>query len=271
MKRGVFDMVRLVVSDVDGTLVEDGGSVELFHPGYYDAIRNLKEKGIVFAVCSGRQFVSLEKIFAPVADMIYFAVDGGSMVFYQGECLYSKVLPKEICEEIIDDVRKIPPCDVMVNGRKRAYASSADSGMYRWMVNSYGYDIQAVGDLKKNVRDEIVKVSLYHHNMVEALTDPWFRPKWEDRVRLNLAGIQWLDCVPKDAGKGSAVAFIQKELGIAREETMAFGDNQNDIDMLKRAGKSFAVANAREELKAVATDICGSCVENGVLKELMTL
>ncbi len=52
---------------------------------------------------------------------------------------------------------------------------------------------------------------------------------------------------------------------------MAFGDNQNDIDMLKRAGKSFAVANAREELKAVATDICGSCVENGVLKELMTL
>ena len=39
-------MVRLVVSDVDGTLVEDGGSVESFHPGYYDAIRGLKEKGL---------------------------------------------------------------------------------------------------------------------------------------------------------------------------------------------------------------------------------
>lgn len=77
-------MVRLVVSDVDGTLVKDGGSVESFHPGYYDAIRKLKEKGIVFAVCSGRQLVSLEKLFAPVADEIYFAVDGGSMVFLSG-------------------------------------------------------------------------------------------------------------------------------------------------------------------------------------------
>lgn len=270
-KRESGGMVRLVVSDVDGTLVKDGGSVESFHPGYYDAIRKLKEKGIVFAVCSGRQLVSLEKLFAPVADEIYFAVDGGSMVFYQGECLYSKVMAKEMCDGIIDDVRKIPQCDVMVNGRKRAYACSADSEMYRWMVNSYGYDIEAVGDLKKNVRDEIVKVSLYHHNMVEALTDPWFRPKWEKRVRLNLAGIQWLDCVPKDAGKGSAVAFIQETLGIAREETMAFGDNQNDIDMLKRAGKRFAVANAREELKAAATDVCGACTENGVLKELIKL
>ena len=120
----------------------------------------------MFAVCSGRQLVSLEKLFAPVADMIYFAVDGGSMVFYQGECLYSKFLSKEICDEIIDDAAKIPPCDVMVNGRKHAYACSADSEMYRWMVNSYGYDIQAVGNLKKNVRDEIVKVSLYHLSLI---------------------------------------------------------------------------------------------------------
>lgn len=264
-------MVRLVVTDVDGTLVRDGGSVEAFHPGYYDVIRRLKEKGIIFAVCSGRQLVSLEKLFAPVTDLIYYAVDGGSMVFYQGECIYSKVLPKEICDELIDDARKIPPCDVMVCGRKRAYAASADSEMYRWMVNGYGYDIAAVGDLKKNVQDEIVKVSLYHHNMVEHLTASWFRPKWESRVKLNLAGIQWLDCVPTEAGKGSAVAFIQEELGISGEETIAFGDNQNDIDMLKRAGKSFAVSNARDELKEVASNICGSCMEDGVLKELIQL
>lgn len=262
-------MIRLIVTDVDGTLVEDGGSAALLNPEYYDVIRKLTEKGIAFAVCSGRQRVSVEKLFYPVRDLIYYAVDGGSMVFYRGECIYSRVLPREICNELLEDARQIPQCDVMVCGLQRAYAASADSEMYRWMVNSYGYDIQAVGDLKKNVNDDIVKISLYHHSMIEKLTAPWFRPRWEDRVRLNLAGVQWLDCVPKEAGKGSAIAFIQEKLGISREETMAFGDNQNDIDMLKRAGRGFAVANSREELKRVATEICASYREDGVLKELI--
>lgn len=264
-------MIRLVVSDVDGTLVEDGGSVHVFNPEYYDVIKKMDEKGIKFVVCSGRQRVSVEKLFYPVKDIIYFAVDGGSMVYYQGECIYSKVLPKEICDEIIEDARQIPQCDIMVCGKKRDYATSADSEMYRWMVNAYGFDIEAVGDLKKNISDDIVKISLYHHNMVEELTDPWFRPRWENRVKLNLAGIQWLDCVPQSSGKGSAIAFIQKLLNISKEETLAFGDNQNDIEMLKQAGKSFAVENARDELKQVASGICGSYRENGVLQELKKL
>ncbi|MCI9412638.1 MAG: HAD family hydrolase [Eubacterium sp.] len=264
-------MIQLIVCDVDGTLIEDGGSAESLNPEYYEVIRKLGKKGIQFAVCSGRQKVSVEKLFAPVRDQIYLAVDGGSMVFYRGECIYSKTLPKELCRELIEDARQIPQCDIMVCGLKRAYASSADSEMYRWMVNGYGYDIQAVGDLTKNVPDEIVKISLYHHNMVEQLTDPWFRPRWENRVRLNLAGIQWLDCVPVSSGKGTALEFLQQSLSIGREETMAFGDNQNDMDMLRCAGKSFAVANAREELKKMATGICGSYREDGVLRELKKL
>lgn len=264
-------MIKLVVSDVDGTLVEDGGSVSSFNPEYYEVIEKMSRKGIQFVVCSGRQRVSVEKLFEPIKDIIYFAVDGGSMVFYRNECIYSQVLDKEICDGIIDDARLIPQCDIMVCGLKRAYASSEDSEMYRWMVNSYGFDIEAVGDLKKNVPDEVVKISLYHQNMVEKLTDPWFRPKWENRVRLNLAGIQWLDCVPVSSGKGSAVKFIQDRLQISRQETMAFGDNQNDMDMLARAEKSFAVQNAREELKRAAAGICGSYREDGVLKELCKL
>ncbi|MCM1245161.1 MAG: HAD family hydrolase [Roseburia sp.] len=264
-------MIRLVISDVDGTLVEDGGSVHSLNPDYYDVIKKLDEKGIRFAVCSGRQCVSMEKLFAPVKERMYFASDGGSLVFYQGECIYSKVIPEDIYHELIDDARQLPQCDIMVCGIKHAYAASADSELYRWMVNAYGFDMKAVGDLKKNISDDIVKVSLYHQNMVEQLTTPWFRPRWEERMRLNLAGIQWLDCVPMSSGKGSAVEFIQKRLGISKEETMVFGDNQNDIDMVKMAGTSFAVENAREELKCAAGGICGSYKEDGVLKELIKL
>lgn len=264
-------MIRLVVSDVDGTLIEDGCSIESFNFEYFDVIKRLTEKGIIFVACSGRQRVSTEKLFAPVKDLMYHAVDGGSMIFYQGECIYSRTLPKDVCHEIIDDARKIKACDIMVCGLKRAYATSEDSELYRWMVNSYGYDMEAVGDLKKNIQDEIVKISLYHHNRIEELTNPTFRPKWENRVKLNLAGIQWLDCVEKNAGKGSAVSFLQDRFGISKEETIVFGDNQNDIDMMRQAGTKVAVASAREEVKAIADYICPSYRESGVLGELRKL
>ncbi|MCR5691409.1 MAG: HAD hydrolase family protein, partial [Eubacterium sp.] len=111
----------------------------------------------------------------------------------------------------------------------------------------------------------------YHQKKAEELTNPWFRPRWEGRVKLTLAGLQWLDCVPLDAGKGGAVKFVQDHLGILPEETLVFGDNQNDMEMFPLAGKSYAVANARQEVREAADAICPSYEENGVLQILQKL
>ena len=175
-------MIRLVVCDVDGTLVKDGGSASALNPEYYEVVRKLSEKGIQVVICSGRQKASIEKLFEPVKDLLYIISEGGSLIFQKEECIYSQILQKEVCRKIIDDARKIEPCDILVCGKKHAYATSEDSEMYRWISDSYGFDIQAVGDLQKNISDDIVKISLYHHNMVEQLTKDWFRPKWENKV-----------------------------------------------------------------------------------------
>lgn len=73
---------------------------------------------------------------------------------------------------------------------------------------------------------------------------------------------------PLVPGKGSALAFLQEFLGISPEETCTFGDNINDIEMLQEAGLSFAVSNAREEVRNAAKDICRPYWENGVLEIL---
>ena len=62
-----------------------------------------------------------------------------------------------------------------------------------------------------------------------------------------------------------------KYLGISPEETCAFGDNINDIAMLKDSGFSYAVANAREEVRMAAKAVCPSYAEDGVLSVLKTL
>ncbi|MCH5265464.1 MAG: HAD family hydrolase [Lachnospiraceae bacterium] len=261
-------MIRLIVSDIDGTLVGDGQGEGSLNPEYYQVIHRLSEKGVRFMACSGRQRLSIAKLFRPIENEIYYACDGGSLVFDRDVLLFARTLPKEMAYDIIRDAREIPPCDVMVCGTKRAYCRSEDSELYRWMVNGYGYDIQAVGNLTENIEDDIVKVSVYHHDRAEELTNPWFRPKWEEKVKLTLAGIQWLDCVPKDAGKGSALTFMQEHFQISPSETLVFGDNQNDMEMFERAEESYAVENAREEVKQAAAHICPGYSEDGVLQIL---
>ena len=68
--------------------------------------------------------------------------------------------------------------------------------------------------------------------------------------------------------KGVGLAMLRTKLGIDRMHVIAFGDNENDIVMMKRAKYSFAVANAREEVKRAASRQCGPYWEDGVLVQL---
>lgn len=85
------------------------------------------------------------------------------------------------------------------------------------------------------------------------------------------AGDMWMDCMAKGVNKGHAVKMIQESLGITPQETMAFGDQLNDLEMLDRAYYSFAVANARDEVRKAARFQADSNVNNGVLKILKQL
>lgn len=80
-----------------------------------------------------------------------------------------------------------------------------------------------------------------------------------------------MDCMAKGVNKGHAVKMIQESLGITPQETMAFGDQLNDLEMLDRAYYSFAVANARDEVRKAARFQADSNVNNGVLKILKQL
>ena len=261
-------MWKLIVSDIDGTIAKDGESH--INPEYYTEIRRLTDNGVRFMVCGGRQDNSIRQLFRPVVDRIAYAADGGSIIYDREKFLTARTLPKETVHALVRDAQQIGELDIMLSGLKRAYCRSEDSEMYRWLAGSYGFEIDAVGNLFE-VDDDIMKVALYHKNRTEELVTPWFRPRWENKVSLTLAGIQWLDCVPLSAGKRNAIVYMQEYYGIRPEETIVFGDNQNDMEMFEAAGKSYAVENARLEVKQAASDICGAQEQDGVLKVLKTL
>ena len=97
-------MIKLVVSDVDGTLVKDG-TLEI-NPEYMDVIKKLRKKGVYFAVCSGRQYSSESQLFAPVKDQIFFVSDGGTLIRTSEKILKIHTLPDEIWKNMAKWLRQ---------------------------------------------------------------------------------------------------------------------------------------------------------------------
>lgn len=253
-------MIKLIASDIDGTLVPDG--TDKIDPEMFNIIKELKEKGIRFAGASGRQFVSMRKLFAPVKDDIFYITDNGSILRDSNKVYSMNVIERDVLFELIADVKKLDNCDIMLCGLNTAYCEDK-SEMFLWMRDSYKYNIKVLGDFETHLDDDIVKLSIYKKDTVEQEVMEWFYPKWKDRFIIASAGTMWMDIVCHGADKGSSLRKLQEHLGISPEETMVFGDNLNDIGMLEAASESYAIGSAREEVKAAAKHIAPPLSENG--------
>ena len=260
-------MIKLIASDIDGTLVPDG-SHEL-NPELYDVILKLRAKGIQFAAASGRQWLSIESIFEPIKEKVFYLSDNGAYVGCHGRSLYVNTIERKTVMDMVQEVRNMDGLDVMICGPDVIYTETDNQEFLDWMVNGYKFHVKQVEDLTK-VDSEFIKISVYRKTDVEAHTRT-LREKYADRLKMTIAGDMWLDCMRPGINKGQAVKLLQDSLGIKPEETMAFGDQLNDIEMLKQAYYSFAVGNAREEVKAAARFRTDTNVNDGVLKILKLL
>ncbi|HCD44055.1 MAG TPA: hydrolase [Lachnoclostridium sp.] len=260
-------MIKLIASDIDGTLVTDG-SHEL-NPELYDVILKLRAKGIQFAAASGRQWLSIESIFEPIKEKVFYLSDNGAYVGCHGRSLYINTIERKTVMDMVYEVRNMEGLDILLSGPDVIYAETENREFLDWIVNGYRFHVKQVEDLTR-VESEFIKVSVYRKTDVEAHTRT-LREKYADRLKMTIAGDMWLDCMRPGINKGQAVKLLQESLGIKPEETMTFGDQLNDIEMLKQAYYSFAVGNAREEVKAAARFRTDTNVNDGVLKILKLL
>lgn len=261
-------MIKLIASDIDGTLVPDG-TAEI-DKRIFDVIKRLKAHGITFVGASGRQFASMARLFAPVCEDIYYITEGGTVVRDTRQVYGKSVIDKTDLFEMVKDVKKIKDCDIMLSGLDTAYCEDK-SEMFYWMRDSYRFNIEVVGDFETHITEEIVKLSIYHKDNAEALVNEWFTDKWKHKYKIASAGIMWMDVTPQTADKGHSLQLLQKQLGITKEETMAFGDNLNDLGLLAAAEESYAIGSARDEVKAVAKHIAPPLKENGETEVLLKL
>lgn len=260
-------MIKLVITDIDGTLVSEG-TPEL-NKEYFDIILQLKEKGIVFVAASGRQYPSILNMFRAVQNEIIFVADNGAYITCRGSEILEAKMNREHVVKIVEEIRKTDNCEFMYETKYTAYTETKDGKFLDLLINGYHNEVECVEDVLK-VEEDAIKISVYSSDEIEKIAAVML-PKWQEKTKAVIAGAYWLDFMEKSVDKGNALESIQKALNITEEETMAFGDNKNDIGMLKKAKESYAVSSASDEVKAAARHIAGDFHELGVLNVLKEL
>lgn len=255
-------MIKLIVSDIDGTLVEEGKAD--LNPRMYDVIKKLKELGITFASASGRQYSSMIRMFDSVKEDMYFIAENGAFMVYQGQPFHQTFLSQKHIQGIVEDIRKCQGANPVLCTKDYLYVESKEAGFIEMLSKGYKADFKVVEDVLKEEID-VLTISLYRHQGVESISSN-FMEAWGDKVRVMESGVYWIDFLDRMADKGYAVSSLQEKLGVSKDETMVFGDNLNDLGMLKQAKYSYAVGDSRDQVREVANFLTPSCKEDGVLK-----
>lgn len=255
-------MIKLIATDMDGTLLKSNNEIQ---DGFYDVFHKLKEKDIIFAAASGRQYYNLLERFKGLDNNMMFIAENGTFVVYRGEELIVNSLDKEIALELIKVGRTIENSYIILCGKNSAYIESRDERLIE-QTEKYYARYEVVEDLTK-VEDDILKVTICDFSGSEGNSNKYF-DDYRDKAQICVSGEIWLDMMAKGVNKGLAIKKIQEKLGIKHEETMVFGDYLNDLEMMDSAYHSYAMDNAHDDLKKVARFIAKSNDECGVVQAI---
>lgn len=250
-------MIRLVASDIDGTLLPYGEkeiSGEIF-----DLIRRLERKGILFCPASGRQYTSVRKLFTPVADHIPYLCENGAVVFgpgspgpVLGKTPMDRVQAEAACRHILS----LEGREVLISGLNTSYLCPKEASFIP-VMEQVGNNL-ALLPRPEDTPEDMVKLAAYCPGRLEE-TCRVLTERWGAVFHVAIAGECWVDLTLAD--KGTGLAQLCAALGISAEEVMAFGDNYNDVPMLEWAGRPYLMENVAPALRAQYPSQCRRVAE----------
>lgn len=262
--------IRLICSDVDGTILPRGGEIS---ERTRAAVRALGEKGVPFVIASGRWYVAAKDIADRLAltDGVMIVANGGAVVRLDGTPLWEWTMTAEEAGRAYEILLKY---DVMRNAFVRNAVYRENTRAYRAMEPGLTSYLGGACAMCNDDRDRFEREGLRSPYKLEAYSD--CKPVMTAlRAELVQAGFEvtsayWnnLEIQSRGAGKGAAVRWLAQQLGAARDEILALGDNSNDLSMLQAAGWPVAMANGVDELKRAARLVAPDCADDGAAQVL---
>lgn len=270
--------IRCIALDLDLTTLDREGRLSA---GNRAALEAALAQGIHIVIASGRAFGSLPEELLEIPGITYAITSNGSAVYHipTKKRLIGYTLESRSVQEILTRTAGLPlTYEAFLDG-----AAYADAGYVRDPV-SYGAAPRAIRYIQSTRHPEadIRRFILDHREQLDSLDlitgDPVFKTRTMEMLRKNVPDIYVTSSVPqlievshRNAGKHSGVKFVASLLGLSLEQVAAFGDGDNDAEMLACVGCGIAVENATPACRAAARYVTAHHDADGVAQGIRKL
>jgi Cof subfamily protein (haloacid dehalogenase superfamily) len=247
---------RLLVVDIDGTLIGKDGSIS---PEDGEALTKARQSGIKVSLSTGRAAQSCLPIIKQLALDGYHIFFDGALVSNFDEEVYAEPLDRVVVRKAIEFARqKDIYLELYSANRFFVKQETWATKIHREFFHIEPTLVDFTGLWE---RERIIKGGLVTASPEEEAKVKTFRLQFERSLHFSLArspaypGVEFTNVVSLGVSKGKALAALASHLGISMAEVMAIGDGTNDIQLLSAAGLAVAMGNAPDEVKAVADQV----------------
>lgn len=252
--------MKFVVSDLDGTLLYSSNEISEYT---VTTIKKLIDSGVNFAIATGRGQQGVQRFLKQLGIAPYLICNNGANIYDpKGNCIFEERIPKDVVTKILKEIR-------------------ANNLFYSAFLNEYFYYN------KEDIIEDFMSRPLYKEVLLEKEEDcpelnkiivsdddpevikkiaNILKDKFSDLAEITLSQPTCVDIAPKNCSKGSGIKNLANIFKLTPDNFMAFGDGENDLDMLKTVGHPVIMENAQEILKEQFSTVTFSNKEHGVAK-----
>ena len=224
-----LENIKLVVTDMDGTLLNSNHEVS---SKFLKQFKQLQSHNILFVAASGRPYYSIIKKLDSIKNDIIVVAENGGIIADNTRILASKNIDSSKIKSIDNIINKIEDIIIIYCTKDIAYIKDTTPKNII-IVKEYYSNYKLINSISE-IKDNVVKIALYHPKSSESFIYPFVK-RFNDNNKVIISSPNWIDISEQGINKGNALNILLKNYNIKNTEVLAFGDYNNDIEMLKEA------------------------------------
>ncbi|WP_267248291.1 Cof-type HAD-IIB family hydrolase [Streptococcus sp. Marseille-Q5986] len=265
--------IKVIATDMDGTLLDARGQLDL--PRLEKILDQLDQKNIRFVIATGNEVHRMRQLLEHLVSRVVLVVANGARIFENNKLIQVQTWDDAMVDKALVYFKGRECRDQFVvtsmNGsfvKKGTVFTELDKFMTPEMIEKLYRHTNFVEELSSDLFGGVLKMSMVVGEERSSSVLREINNLFDGHVRAVSSGYGCIDILQAGVHKAWGLEELLKRWNLQSEQVMAFGDSENDVEMLELAGMAYAMENAADEVKAVATDLAPANSQAGVYQVL---
>lgn len=265
--------IKLIATDLDGTLLDPKGQVDL--PRLEKILDHLEERGIRFVIATGNEIHRVKQLLGHLTERVVLVVANGARIFENDQLIQAQTWDDTMVDRALGHFKGRECQDQFVvtamNGgfvKEGTVFTQLENFMTPEMIEKFYQRMHFVDEFDSSLFGGVLKMSMVVGEERSNSVLQEINELFDGQVRAVSSGYGCIDILQDGIHKAWGLEELLKRWNLESDQIMAFGDSENDIEMLELAGISYAMENAEESVKEAVTKVAPANSQAGVYQVL---